>query len=112
MNNAAATESPIISTRRTFDGVTVYLHADGAVSDRMSYIGRVKLPVATMWRAWEDVCTYEHTELRAFIKAVRDGTWTPVRIRPDMTEERHQAILATQVRTCGFGPDGVFRRWL
>lgn len=101
----------IISTRKTFDGVTVFLHADGSVSDRRAFVGRIKLPRATMWRAWEDVCTYTHAELADFIRAVRDGLWTPVRIRSDMTEERHQAILSSQPRRCGFGADGVFRRW-
>lgn len=101
----------VVSTRTTFDGVTVFLHADGAVSDRRSFVGRIKLPLAGMWRAWEDVCTYTHAELADWIRAVRDGSWSPVRIRTAMTEERHQAIISTQPRRCGFGPDGVFRRW-
>jgi hypothetical protein len=108
MNNYS---SPVVSTRTTFCGVTVHLHADGSVSNRRNYIGRIKLPVAIMWRAWEDVCTYTHDELADWIRAVRDGSWTPVRVRSDMTEERHQAILSSQPRRCGFGADGVLRRW-
>lgn len=104
--------SPVVSTRATFCGVTVFLHADGSVSDRRAYIGRIKLPVASMWRAWEDVCTYTHDELPAFIRAVCDGTWTPVRIRPAITAAKFEAACAARVRTCGFDSNGVFRRWL
>lgn len=60
----------IVSTRTTFDGVTVYLHADGSVSDRRC-VQRGKLPVTTMWRAWGDVCTYTHAELPEMIRAAK-----------------------------------------
>jgi len=61
---------PVVATRTTSDGVKVYLHADGAVSDRQSYF-RVKRPVATMFRAIDDVSLYDAAELPAFIKAWR-----------------------------------------
>jgi hypothetical protein len=103
-------DPPVVSTRTTFCGITVSLHADGSVSNRSHFIGRAKLPISVMWRVWDDICTYTHDEIPALVRAVRDGSWEPVRVRPNMTEERHQAILAGQVRTRWFDANGVLRK--
>src|SRR3954465_3186377 len=95
----------IVSTRKTFDGVTVYLHADGPVSDRLSYF-RGKLPVATMWRVWGDICTYTHAEIPGMIRSVKSGAFVPVRIRQTPTREVVEARFAKQVRTMGFNAAG------
>ena len=105
------TDADVVSTRQTSDGISLMLHSDGSISDRRSYVGRSKLPRDKMWRVWEDISLYTRDEVPDLIKAVRRGTWMPFRVRPDMTEERHQEILSSQVRTRGFGPDGVFRIW-
>lgn len=107
----ANNSSPIVSTRTTFCGVTVFLHADGSVSDRMRYLTGGKMPTDTMWRAWEDVCIYTHAEIPAFIRSVKAGTWVPFRIRPEITDDRFNEIRATHKQTCGFDSNGVFRRW-
>lgn len=64
MNNA------IISTRKTFDGVTVHLHIDGSISTRMWFF-RGKLPTATMWREWDDICLYNLPEIPSYIKGAK-----------------------------------------
>ena len=65
------TEAEIVSTRTTFDGVTVHLHANGEISDRMYCVRGGRLPLATMWRAWSDVCVLTHAELPDFIRAAK-----------------------------------------
>ena len=65
------TEAEIVSTRTTFDGVTVRLHANGEISDRMHFVRGGRLPLATMWQAWDWVCTYTHAELPDYIRASR-----------------------------------------
>lgn len=77
---------PIVATRTTFDGVQVFLHADGSVSDRLRFIGRTKLPEATMWRATADFCLYTHVELPAFIKNVAKGAQKFFSVRVDRPE--------------------------
>jgi len=68
---ATTTAQPeIVSTRQSFDGVTVYLHADGSVSTRMWFF-RGKFPVAKMWRAWGDICTYTVQEIPGYLHAVK-----------------------------------------
>lgn len=110
----ANNSSPIVSTKTTFCGVTVHLHADGSVSDRMRYLAGGKLPRDIMWRVWADLCIWTHEELPGLIRSVKDGTWVPFTIdfRPPMTEERFQEIRASHVQTCGFDSNGVFRRWV
>jgi len=91
MNSAATKQDPeVVSTRTTFDGVRVQLHANGEISDRQSFF-RGKLPVGEMWRAWEDITLYTHAEIPALIKAVRAGKFTPFRVKPSID---HEGIMA------------------
>jgi hypothetical protein len=76
-------DAEIVARRFTFDGVQINLHADGALSTRMHFVGRVKLPVATMWREIDDVCVYTYAELPAFIKAAKSGERAADRDRAD-----------------------------
>jgi len=110
MTTANEAYPEIISTRATFDGVTVFLHADGSVSDRRSFF-RGKLPVATMWRVWGDICTYTHAEIQEMIRSVKRGTFVPVRIRPVTTEAQFEARRASQILTMGFNARGVLVRY-
>lgn len=80
------TQDEIVATRTTYDGVQVFLHADGSVSDRLRFIGRTKLPETTMWRAAEDFCLYTHAELPAFIKNVAKGAQKFFSVRVDRPE--------------------------
>lgn len=80
------TTTEIVATRTTFDGVQVFLHADGSVSDRLRFIGRTKLPAATMWRAAADFSLYTHDELPAFIKKVARGAQKFFSVRVDRPE--------------------------
>lgn len=68
--NAAVQTS--ISTRQTFDGVTVYLHADGSVSTRMWFF-RGKFDASTMWRAWGDISMYKAEEIPDYMREVKRG---------------------------------------
>ena len=81
--NTTTTEAEIIARRFTFDGVQINLHADGALSTRMHFVGRVKLPVATMWREIDDVCVYTYAELPGFIRAAKSGERQAARDRAD-----------------------------
>ena len=67
----------IVATRKTFDGVTVHLHADGRLSDRQSIIKGGKLPVEAMWRVIADLAVYTHAEIPALIAEVNAGRWIP-----------------------------------
>jgi len=58
--------SEIVSTRKTFDGVEVYLHADGSVSTRMWFF-RGKFSSDVMWRAWGDI------GIPAYMREVKRG---------------------------------------
>lgn len=93
--NSKAIETEIVATRQTFDGATVYLHADGAISFRTHFSRGGRLPIANMWRVWEDVCTYTADEIPALIRAARAGNWVPIRVRKSPDGE---AILAGQIR--------------
>lgn len=44
----------IVSTRTTFDGARVHLHANGEISFRTHYARGGVLPVANRWRLWDD----------------------------------------------------------
>lgn len=81
----------VVASRSTFDGVTVFLHEDGSLSTRSNFIGRAKLPVATMWRLFDDVCTYTIEELPNFIRGARAGQ-LPAKPRP--SNEASEAIMA------------------
>jgi hypothetical protein len=61
----------VVSTRTTFDGASVFLHADGMVSNRLHVVAGGKLPLASMWRVWGDVCVYTHAELPEMIRAAK-----------------------------------------
>jgi hypothetical protein len=74
--NINPTEPAVISTRVTFDNVTVYLHEDGSVSDRLRFC-RSKLPTNIMWSVWAWVETYRSAELPQLIKSARAGKWSP-----------------------------------
>lgn len=94
--------SEIVSTRTTFDGVTVYLHADGSVSDRRSFVCGGRLPVADMWRAWDSVSIYTHAEIPDFIRSEKGDKRAKRRLamatRKPMTEEDHERILSLPSR--------------
>lgn len=100
-------EPEIISTRKTYDGITVNLHKDGSVSDRRAYVSRSKLPTNVMWRFWGDISLYDWAEIPALIKQVNKlGTWPPPRRAraTNLTEAQRLAILASQKRTRWFDP--------
>lgn len=88
---------PVVATRTTFDGVQVFIHADGSVSDRLRFIGRTKLPEVSMWRAVGDICLYTHAELPAFIKKVAKGAQKMFRVRIDRPESErlYRSIVTT-----------------
>ena len=67
----------VVATRMTFDGVTVFLHSDGRLSDKFNFIKGGKLPVESMWRVIADLAVYTHAELPALIAEVRSGKWIP-----------------------------------
>lgn len=79
MNTATQTESEIIARRETFDGVTVFIHADGALSTRMHFVGRAKLPASDVWAVAAEVCTYTYAELPGLIRSVKSGAWQKTR---------------------------------
>lgn len=93
---ASRVEPEVVSTRKTFDGVTVRLHADGSISDRRAYVSRAKLPKEVMWRVWGDIETYTHAELPQLLRDVKAGRFQSVIIRKGLTEEQHQKILDEQ----------------
>ena len=71
MNNAANAASEIVSVRTTFDGARVHLHANGEISGRTHYVRGGKLPRASMWRVWSDVCVYTFDELPELIRKAK-----------------------------------------
>jgi hypothetical protein len=83
MNNTANTDPEIIARRATFDGVAINLHADGSLSTRTHFIGRIKLPVTTMWREIDDVSIFTYAELSDFIRAAKAGERQKARDRAD-----------------------------
>jgi len=96
MESNAATAA-IVATRTTFDGVQVFLHADGSVSDRLRFIGRVNLPLATMWRAAADFSLYTHAELATFIKKAATGAqkfFSPRVDRPE-SERLYRSVVTS-----------------
>lgn len=103
-----AAHAEIISTRKTFDGVTVHLHADGSVSDRLRYVAGGKLPADKMWRVWGDVELYEHAELPQLIRDVKKGHWKPFYIRKGMTEAQREAARAHNAKYLGVWHDGTY----
>lgn len=84
----------IIATRTTFDGVTVYLHSDGSVSDRLNFF-RAKLPIASMWRAFDDVSIYTHAEIPSFIREAKGGKWSPAWIAGQVASAQKRAAIAS-----------------
>lgn len=76
-------DSAIVAKRKTFDGVVVFLHANGEMSDHLNFIKGGKLPAAVMWRFAADVCLYTHAELPNLIRAAKRGEWRPFRIWKD-----------------------------
>ena len=61
-----------IATRTTFDGCTLFFHADGKVSTRsMVYFGR--LPVAMIFTVADAVCTYTEAEIPTLIRDAAAG---------------------------------------
>jgi len=81
----------IVATRKTFDEVIIFLHADGSLSTRTHYLYGGKLPLASMWRLIDDVCLYSFTELRNFLRAAQAGE-IPAKPRP--TAEESARIMA------------------
>jgi len=90
MQTATKTDPEVISTRHTFDGARVQLHANGEISDRQSFF-RGKLDPTKMWTVWEDITLYTYAEIPGLIRAARRGTFTPFRIVPAID---HEAIMA------------------
>lgn len=88
MSTAANTEA--VSTRQTFDGVRVQLHANGEISDRLSFF-RGRLPVDQMWFVWEDITLYTHAEIPALLRSVRAGKFTRFQVKPSID---HEGIMA------------------
>lgn len=66
----------IVATRTTFDGVTVYFHADGKVSTR-SIVLYGRLPVAKIFTVADNICTHTWEEVPGLIKAARAGLFPP-----------------------------------
>lgn len=93
------TNPEIVAIRQTFDGVTVRLHADGSVSDRLNFLPGGRLPVDSMWRLFADVCLYMHSELPTLIRKVKSGKWRPFAIRVDRPEP--ERVYREIVTTCG-----------
>lgn len=94
MKNATI-EAAIIGTRRSFDGATINLHADGSLSTVLYFLRGGKLPVASMWRHLDDVCLYAVAELPDFIRAANKAK--PAR-KPRPTAEESERIMAVNSR--------------
>jgi hypothetical protein len=77
--NQINTESEIAARRRTFDGVQIFVHADGSLSNRTNFIGRSKLPISMIWIVADEICTYTHDELAGLIRSVKSGAWEQAR---------------------------------
>lgn len=73
--------NPVVATRKTFDGVTVYLHSNGELSTVMYFVKGGKLPLASMWRFAEDICLMTFKELPDQIRAEKKGKRRPFAIR-------------------------------
>lgn len=73
INNAPvnADLAPVVATRQTFDGVTLYFHKDGTVSTRMATVTRCKIKQAALWNVADDVCLYTFAEVPALIRQYR-----------------------------------------
>lgn len=74
------TTPEVVASRKTFDGVQVFLHADGSISCVMYFL-RGRLPVDQMWRVIDDFCLYDWAELPQLLRDVRAGAWKPFAIR-------------------------------
>jgi hypothetical protein len=68
----ATTEPTILATRTTADGVTVFLHEDGQVSNRVHYY-RTRLPMAVAFRVMDDLCLADSAEIPALLRAAKKG---------------------------------------
>jgi hypothetical protein len=56
----------IIAERTTFDGVTVYIHADGKISTRnLDVVYGVKFSPENIFRAADEMCLYDFAELKS-----------------------------------------------
>lgn len=73
-------EPEVVASRTTFDGVRVYLHADGSLSCAMYFL-RGRLPVSLMWRVAKDLCVYTWAELPQLLRDVRSGKWADAKRR-------------------------------
>jgi hypothetical protein len=90
----------VVATRQTFDGVTVYLHADGALSTRMAFVGGGNLPLAAMWRFVGDICLMTFAELVGEVRAEKRGQRRLFTVR-DWVPESQQVWAAGPVLANG-----------
>lgn len=99
---AEKTEPEIVARRTTLDGVRIFVHADGSVSDRMSFL-RARLKPAAMWRWVQDICILNYSELEADIRASNERASGPRKSRAGI---RYDATLGMIVH------DPLFVRWV
>jgi hypothetical protein len=67
-------EAPIVATRTTFDGVTIFFHEDGEVSNRRHFY-RGRLPKALIFTVADNLCTYMEIELPALLRDAKVGRY-------------------------------------
>lgn len=96
--------SEVVATRKTFDGVVVYLHADGSVSTLMHFLRGGKLPLASMWRFAADICLMTFAELPEEIRCEKKGKRKAFAIR-DWVPESERIYLAGPMLANGLTAD-------
>lgn len=81
----------VIAERKTFDGVTVYVHSDGRLSTRnLSVVFGVRFEMSTMFRLIDDICLYDFAELK------RLASHKPRLVR--ISAERQMELMAAGAR--------------
>jgi hypothetical protein len=79
--NTTTTQPEVIATRKTFDGVTIFLHADGQVSNRLSFY-RGRLPMVVAFRVMDDLCLYTAAEIPDLMRRAKSGRYPAKSARP------------------------------
>jgi hypothetical protein len=68
-------DSEVVARRTTFDGVTILIHADGRLSDRLRWVPGGKVPVDRLFRFADDIGTFNYAELPDAIRAAKRKGW-------------------------------------
>jgi hypothetical protein len=69
--------SPIIRSGKTSDGVSVFLHADGTISDRLATVGFTTVNTEVMDAFFDRISSVRYNHLRQAIKKANRGHLPP-----------------------------------